>query len=153
MRDPKAQFVVRARRKRRALEGLVEQFSENEVQKFVVFSRFTAVALRDIVEVCRSAGYTRSISCMGRRLVNKREQRLPSSTRLHDKAVFVSPNLYRRLGIDLSAAAISVFYSLPESLVTTTSASTESASGKTKNSHVLLPRQEKARLRKFRSLL
>jgi hypothetical protein len=46
MRDPKGQFVVRARRKDGHLEGLVEQFSENEVQKFVVFSRFTAVALK-----------------------------------------------------------------------------------------------------------
>jgi hypothetical protein len=40
------QFVVRVRRSDGHLEGLVEQFSENEVQKFVVFSRFTAVALK-----------------------------------------------------------------------------------------------------------
>lgn len=117
MRDSEGQIRRAGREKRRALEGLVEQFSENEVQKFVVFSRFTAVALKDIVEVCRGAGY-KVYLMYGKTPSSLREQRLAEFDETTDRAVFVSQTATGSLGIDLSAAAISVFYSLPESLVT-----------------------------------
>jgi SNF2 family DNA or RNA helicase len=46
-----------------------------------------------------------------------REQRIAAFDETEDKAVFIAQVQTGALGIDLSAASICVFYSLPESLV------------------------------------
>lgn len=102
--------------KRREFTGLVEQFQENELQKFVVFARFVP-ELKDIVDVCRAAGY-RVYLMYGKTPAQLREQRLVEFNETTDKAVFISQVSTGSLGIDLSSASVTVFYSLPESLVT-----------------------------------
>ena len=101
--------------KRRAFEGLVEQFTENEVDKFVVFSRWLP-PFRDIVEVVRAAGY-RPLLFHGGVSESDREQRIAEFEETEDKTVFLAQTATGSMGIDLSSASIAVFYTLPSSLV------------------------------------
>lgn len=101
--------------KRREFEGLVELFKDNEVNKFVVFHRFVP-EMKDSIEVCRDAGY-KVYLMYGKTPGNKREQRIAEFDETDGKAVFISQVSTGALGIDLSAASVAVFYSLPESLV------------------------------------
>jgi len=116
VRDSEGSMRRLGREKRQAFASLVgDQFVENDVDKFVVFARFVP-ELKDICEVCRDAGY-RPLLMYGKTPGHVRERRLLEFDEAEDKVVFVAQASTGSLGIDLSAAAITVFYSLPSSLV------------------------------------
>jgi superfamily II DNA or RNA helicase len=115
LKDADGEMQRVGREKQRAFKGLVEQFDENEVDKFVVFARFVP-ELKDIVEVCKDAGY-KVYLMYGATPGPVREQRIAEFDETEDRAVFVSQVSTGSMGIDLSAAAVEVFYSLPQSLV------------------------------------
>jgi superfamily II DNA or RNA helicase len=116
LRDSEGKMQRVGHEKRRTFDGLVSQFEENEVGKFVVFARFIP-ELGDICRVCRAHGY-KVYLMYGKTPGPERERRIAEFDETPDKAVFVSQVSTGALGIDLSSAAIEVFYSLPESLVT-----------------------------------
>jgi SNF2 family DNA or RNA helicase len=116
LRDSEGTLRRVGREKRRAFSGLIgDEFVPNELQKFVVFARFVP-ELKDIVEVCRGAGY-KVFLMYGKTSGDLREQRIAAFEESEGKAVFVSQVQTGALGIDLSSADVCVFYSLPESLV------------------------------------
>jgi superfamily II DNA or RNA helicase len=115
VRDSDGEMQRIGREKRKCLEGLVDQFVDSEVQKFVCYARFVP-ELKDIVEVCRNAGYTVYLM-YGKTPGDVREQRIAEFDETKDKAAFVSQVSTGSMGIDLSAASVEVFYSLPQSLV------------------------------------
>jgi superfamily II DNA or RNA helicase len=116
LRDSEGVLRRVGKEKRRAFTGLVgDQFIPNELDKFVVFARFVP-QLKDIVEVCREAGY-KVYLMYGKTPGDLRERRIAAFQEADGKAVFVSQVQTGALGIDLSAADVCVFYSLPESLV------------------------------------
>src|SRR4051812_24169722 len=87
--------------KRRAFSGLIgDEFVPNELHKFVVFARFVP-ELKDIVEVCRGAGY-KVFLMYGKTPGDLREQRIAAFEESEGKAVFVSQVQTGALGIDLS---------------------------------------------------
>lgn len=114
-RDPDGVLHRIGKEKRRAFSGLTQQFKDNEQQKFIVFARFVP-ELKDIVEVCREAGY-KVFLMYGKTPGKVRSARIAAFQETEGKAVFVSQVATGALGIDLSAADITVWYSLPESLV------------------------------------
>jgi SNF2 family DNA or RNA helicase len=101
--------------KKRAFAGLVDQFLENEVEKFVVGHRFVP-EMADSVRVCQKAGY-KVYLMYGATDRNLREQRIAEFDEVEGKAAFICQVQTGALGIDLSAASVCVYYSLPESLV------------------------------------
>jgi hypothetical protein len=116
LRDSEGVLRRVGKEKRRAFEGLVrDEFAPNELRKFVVFARFVP-ELKDIVEVCRGAGY-KTYLMYGKTPGSIREQRIAEFEETEEPAVFVSQVRTGALGIDLSTADVCVFYSLPESLV------------------------------------
>jgi superfamily II DNA or RNA helicase len=115
LRDSDGDLVRVGREKQRAFGGLVDQFLENDVQKFVVFHRFVP-EIADSIKVCKDAGY-KVYLMYGKTPRSLREQRIAAFEEDEGKAVFISQVQTGALGIDLSAASIAVFYSLPESLV------------------------------------
>lgn len=115
LRDSEGVVVRVGEEKKRAFAGLVEQFVDNEVNKFVLFHRFIP-EMKDSIEVCRDAGY-KVYLMYGATPRDLREQRIAEFDETEEKAVFVSQVSTGALGIDLSAASVAVFYSLPESLV------------------------------------
>jgi SNF2 family DNA or RNA helicase len=117
LRDSEGKLQRVGQEKRRALKGLVEdQFVPNELGKFVVFARFVP-ELKDIVEVCRGAGYETYLM-YGKTPGEVREQRIAEFQESEEPCVFISQVSTGSMGIELSAASVCVFYSLPESLVT-----------------------------------
>lgn len=116
VRDSEGVVQRVGKEKRRAFEGLVEQFVDNEVEKLVVLHRFIP-EIKDSIEVLRKAGY-KVYLMHGKTPRNKREQRIADFAEVQGKAAFVAQVATGSLGIDLSVAAVTVFYSLPESLVT-----------------------------------
>ena len=115
LRDSEGVLCRVGQEKRRAFAGLVDQFVENEVDKFIVFHRFVPEMV-DSIKECRSAGY-RVYLMYGQTPGDLREQRIAAFDEAPGRAVFISQVSTGALGIDLSAAAVAVFYSLPESLV------------------------------------
>jgi superfamily II DNA or RNA helicase len=116
LRDSEGKLQRVGREKQRAFRGLVrDQFVPNEVEKFVVFARFVP-ELKDIVRVCEDAGYEVYLM-YGKTPGYLREDRIAAFDETKNPAVFISQVQTGALGIDLSAAGITVFYSLPESLV------------------------------------
>jgi len=116
LRNPEGKLVRIGHEKKRAFEGLIgDQFVPNEVHKFIVFARFIP-ELADIVNVCKKAGYEVYLM-YGKTPGPLREQRLADFDETEHKAVFISQVATGALGIDLSAADVTVWYSLPESLV------------------------------------
>lgn len=117
LKDSEGEMRRVGREKRRALKGLIEdQFVPNELQKLVIFARFVP-ELKDIIEVCREAGYE-TFLMYGKTPGEVREQRIAAFEEHQGRAVFVSQVATGSMGIDLSTASVCVFYSLPESLVT-----------------------------------
>lgn len=116
LRDSEGKMQRIGREKRRAFQGLVsDQFVPNELHKFIVFARFVP-ELGDIIRVCKEAGYEVYLM-YGKTPGHLRESRLADFDETENKAVFISQVSTGALGIDLSAADVCVFYSLPESLV------------------------------------
>jgi superfamily II DNA or RNA helicase len=115
LRDSEGKLQRVGREKRRAFEGLLELLDENEVRKLVVFARFVP-ELGDIVKSCQKRGYETYLM-YGATKGHVREQRIADFDETQEKAVFISQVSTGSLGIDLSCASVSVFYSLPESLV------------------------------------
>jgi SNF2 family DNA or RNA helicase len=115
LRDSEGTLVRVGGEKRRAFAGLVESFVDSEVDKFVVFHRFVP-EMKDSVEVCREAGYEVYLMHGGTSR-REREQRIAEFDEVQGRGVFICQVSTGALGIDLSCASISVFYSLPESLV------------------------------------
>jgi superfamily II DNA or RNA helicase len=115
LRDSEGVMVRVGEEKRREFRGLIDLFVENEVQKFVVGHRFVP-EMADSIKECRRVGY-KVYLMYGKTPRDIREQRIAAFDETEDKAVFIAQVQTGALGIDLSAASICVFYSLPESLV------------------------------------
>jgi superfamily II DNA or RNA helicase len=115
LRDSEGSMVRVGMEKKRAFAGLVDQFLENEVEKFVVGHRFVP-EMADSVRVCQKAGY-KVYLMYGATDRNLREQRIAEFDEVEGKAAFICQVQTGALGIDLSAASVCVYYSLPESLV------------------------------------
>jgi superfamily II DNA or RNA helicase len=115
LRDSEGHMVRVGAEKKRAFAGLVDVFVESDVQKFVVGHRFVP-EMADSIAVCRKAGYNVYLM-YGKTDKDLREQRIAAFDEDEGKAVFICQCQTGALGIDLSAAAICVYYSLPESLV------------------------------------
>lgn len=115
LRDSEGGMVRVGREKSQAFKGLLELFAENEVQKFVLGHRFVP-EMADSIKECKRAGY-KVYLMYGATPRDIREQRIAAFDETNEKAVFVAQVQTGALGIDLSAASICVYYSLPESLV------------------------------------
>jgi superfamily II DNA or RNA helicase len=116
LRDSEGKLQRVGREKRKAFQGLVvDQFVPNDLRKFVVFARFVP-ELKDICRVCKEAGYEVYLM-YGKTPGDVRESRIAEFDETDNRAVFVSQVSTGAFGIDLSAAEVCVFYSLPESLV------------------------------------
>ncbi len=116
LRDSEGQMLRVGKEKAREFDGLVESFVENEVNKFVVIHRFVPEMV-DSVKIARKHGY-KVYLMYGKTHRNLREQRIAEFDETEERAVFICQASTGALGIDLSAASVAVFYSLPESLVT-----------------------------------
>lgn len=106
---------VVGREKRDTFADLMEQFTDNEVDKIVVFVRFVQ-EIKDVAEVAKAAEY-RVYLLHGGVSGPEREQRIEAFQTGKGRSVFVAQISAGSVGIDLSAADTAVFYSLSESLI------------------------------------
>jgi SNF2 family DNA or RNA helicase len=103
------------REKSRAWAGLLEQLKDNGHDKIVVFSRWIPPML-DAGRVSVQAGY-HVLPFHGGVDPTMRERRIDFFQESNEPCVFLAQTSTGALGIDLSAASVAVFYSLPSGLV------------------------------------
>lgn len=104
------------REKQLAWEGLLEQLKDNGHERIVVFSRWLAPMV-DVAQVGRKHGY-HILPFHGGVDPVLREQRIDYfQDPANGPSIFISQTATGALGIELSAASVAVFYTLPEGLV------------------------------------
>lgn len=108
-------WVNVGREKRRAFEGLLEQLHDNDHQKIVVFSRWLRPML-DVGQVGRAMGY-HILPFHGGVHPDLRERRIDYFQESDESCIFLSQTETGSMGIELSAASVAIFYTLPGSLV------------------------------------
>jgi SNF2 family DNA or RNA helicase len=115
VRDPEGNVVRVGGEKRRSFEGLLEELKDNGHEKVVVFSRWL-LPMRDIGAVSRKMDY-HVVPFHGGVDPLIRERRIDFFQESDEPTVFISQTATGALGIDLSAASVAVFYTLPSGLV------------------------------------
>ena len=95
--------------KRRQLEADVQEFGEQEINKFVVFAQFIP-DLKVCAEVVKAAGY-KPILFHGKVSTTERELRLCEFDETDEKVAFVAQNDAGSMGISLTAAQHAIHYS------------------------------------------
>jgi SNF2 family DNA or RNA helicase len=101
--------------KMRAFDTLIEQLEGNGEEKLVVFSRWLPPMI-DIGKVGRKHGY-HILPLHGGVPPDVREQRIDYFQESSEPCMFISQTATGALGIDLSAASVEIFYTLPAGLV------------------------------------
>lgn len=115
VRSPDGRQIRVGTEKKRAWEGLLEQLEDNGHEKIVVFSRWLPPMV-DVGGVARKRGY-HILPFHGSVSPELREQRIDYFQSSKEPCVFIAQTETGSLGIDLSAASVAVFYTLPGSLV------------------------------------
>lgn len=115
VRSPGRGLTRVGKEKLRAWEGLLEQLNDNGHDKIVVFSRWLP-PMRDVGVVGRRYGY-RILPFHGGVHPDLRERRIDFFQESPEPCLFIAQTETGSLGIDLSAASVAVFYTLPSSLV------------------------------------
>ena len=101
--------------KKKAFARRVDEYREQDIGRFVVGARFLK-ELVDIYEVVKAAGYQPLVVHGGVDPRRRKEKR--NYFAANDNTVFITQFRASREGIDLSAADLMVFYSLPEDFLT-----------------------------------
>lgn len=115
VRSPTGRSIRVGHEKRRAFEGLLEQLEANGHEKVVVFSRWLS-PMQDIGAVGRRQGY-HILPFHGGVSPDLRERRIDYFQESSDPCLFIAQTSTGALGIELSAASVAVFYTLPNGLV------------------------------------
>lgn len=116
IRHPSSGRLIRVgKEKQRAFTGLLESLRDNDHEKVVVFSRWLP-PMRDIGEVGRGLGYD-LLPFHGGVPPDLRERRIDHFHESKDPALFISQTATGSMGIDLSAASVAIFYTMPGGLV------------------------------------
>lgn len=101
--------------KKKAFARRVAEYREQDIRRFVVGARFLKEMV-DIYAVVKAAGYQPIVVHGGVPPARRKSKRAAFAA--HENTVFISQFRASREGIDLSAADLMVFYSLPEDYLT-----------------------------------
>jgi hypothetical protein len=93
----------------------IAEYAEQEIDKFVVGCRFIP-ELRDAATAAKKAGY-KVLLLHGGLSKEERTKRIKSFKVTEERCAFISQISAGKEGIDLSAASVMLFWSLPESFV------------------------------------
>lgn len=110
------EYKTVAKHKDKAFAGLLEQFEDNEIRRVVAFARFIP-ELQSMVRIAQARGWWVYL-LHGGVSESKREQRIAAfNDKEGGKAIFISQVSAGSMGIDLSVADTTVFYSPTNSLI------------------------------------
>lgn len=115
LRPTGARPIRVGREKQRAFSGLLEQLWDNGHSKVVVFSRWIP-PMADVGRTGVGAGY-HILPFHGGVDPELRERRIDFFMESPEPCIFLAQTATGALGIDLSAASVAIFYTLPRGLV------------------------------------